>query len=324
MAVLDQIRKYVTGVLKGWFPNKKTLDKFSDNNGIIMYDGNILNPIGYTRGRNDTPVGTIIAFMGNNPPEHYLACNGQELNIADYLELAQFFKTEFGSINHFGGDGTTIFTVPDLKGEFLRGTGTNSYSSTATLCGNGANVGQHQNPTRLVPISTNNNGVYAPIGFMGSNYDNMAATSSAKAASFSSATGTIAKQVSTRPTNTSVLWCIKYETVYPELKDEYSLNEIQIGTWIDGKPLYRRVFQSTTPDTINQDKYITTDLTCNQIDTLVKLEGLIKDNSTLVQWEITQTNTHNLFINQSGILCTFQQHWLNYPITIIAEYTKPD
>lgn len=321
MAALDQIRKYMTGVLKEWFPNKKILDKFSDNNGIIMYDGNILNHAGPASGNNDTPVGTIIAFMGNNPPKHYLACDGQELNIADYLELAQFFKTEFGSINHFGGDGITTFTVPDLKGEFLRGTGANSYSSTATLCGNGANVGQHQNPTRLVPISTNNNGVYAPIGFMGSNYDNMAATASAKAASFSSATGTIAKQASTRPTNTSVLWCIKYETVKPMVN--YSSEEQVIGTWIDGKPLYRRIFQSTTPDIINTNKTITTDITLSQINSLVRLEAFISSNNA--QFNSFISGNAGLFIHADGIICSIKANsWANLPITIIAEYTKSD
>ena len=38
------------------------------------------------------------------------------------------------------GDGVTTFKVPNLLGEFLRGTGTNSYTNQ----GSGANVGVHQ------------------------------------------------------------------------------------------------------------------------------------------------------------------------------------
>ena len=68
------------------------------------------------------PIGTIIAFMGTTAPQDYLACDGTVYNIADYPRLAQFFTDQFGSANKFGGNGTTTFAVPDLKGEFLRGT----------------------------------------------------------------------------------------------------------------------------------------------------------------------------------------------------------
>ena len=32
-----------------------------------------------------------------------------------------------------------------------------------------------------------------------------------------------------------------------EVGNVYSAEEVRIGTWIDGKPLYRRVFERTTP-----------------------------------------------------------------------------
>ena len=76
-----------------------------------------------------TPIGTIISYMGNNPPKDYLSCDGTVYNISDYQALADFINTEFGSYDFFGGDGTTTFAVPDLRGEFLRGTGTNSHTN---------------------------------------------------------------------------------------------------------------------------------------------------------------------------------------------------
>ena len=79
--------------------------------------------------------------MGTTAPYGYLACDGSEYNIADYPRLASHINAHFGSINHFGGDGETTFAVPDLRGEFLRGTGTNSHSEQ----GSGANVGDHTN-----------------------------------------------------------------------------------------------------------------------------------------------------------------------------------
>lgn len=63
----------------------------------------------------ETPVGSIISYMGNNVPKHYLACDGSEYNIVDYPELAKHFKDEFGAYNYFGGDGITTFAVPKLS-----------------------------------------------------------------------------------------------------------------------------------------------------------------------------------------------------------------
>lgn len=75
-----------------------------------------IDPLEYVNtksGIEDTPVGEIIRTIGNETPKHYLLCDGSTHNIADYPYLAQYFKDTFGSINVFGGDGTTTFGVPD-------------------------------------------------------------------------------------------------------------------------------------------------------------------------------------------------------------------
>ena len=90
-----------------------------------------------------TPVGEIINYMGTIVPEHYLECDGKTYNITDYPILAEHIKTNFGSYNKFGGDGTTTFAVPDLRGEFLRGSGINNHANQ----GNGSAVGTHQDGT---------------------------------------------------------------------------------------------------------------------------------------------------------------------------------
>lgn len=36
---LSQTKSLIIGVLRGWFLNKKVLDKFSDDNGTLLYDG---------------------------------------------------------------------------------------------------------------------------------------------------------------------------------------------------------------------------------------------------------------------------------------------
>lgn len=84
------------------------------------------------------PTGTILSFMGNNIPNGYVICNGDEYEISNYTNLANYIKQEFGSYDYFGGDGVTSFKVPDLRGEYLRGSGTGSNGSS------GENVGVHQ------------------------------------------------------------------------------------------------------------------------------------------------------------------------------------
>ena len=77
-----------------------------------------IDPLEYANsesGIEDTPVGHIIHYMGNNAPKHYLICDGGEYNIIDYPYLVQHFTDEFGSVNYFGGDGITTFAVPDLS-----------------------------------------------------------------------------------------------------------------------------------------------------------------------------------------------------------------
>lgn len=159
------------------------------------------------------PTGSIISFMGNNAPFGYLKCDGTVYNISSYPDLANFFKTEFGSKNNFGGNGTTTFAVPDLRGEFLRGTGTNSH----TNMGSGANVGVHQDGTehnRQYIDGTNAYTYYdnsqgnTPIG-----QDSFISLSSSFNLKATTAKTTTSKQnelFTSRPTNTSVLYCIKY------------------------------------------------------------------------------------------------------------------
>ena len=229
-----------------------------------------------------TPVGTIISVMGVTAPTNYLACNGQTVNIADYPELAAYFKAQFGSVNKFGGNGTTTFAICDLRGEFLRGTGTNSH----TLGGNGAAVGTHQDPTEI-PYSqfqNNNNGkgnIYCvvptiPSGGTAANSnpanmdkkgsttiygDGIIATSAT--VNTRDITGTGSSRYSARPTNTSVLYCIATKNIYLNPSLDYSTSEKVVGTYIDGKPVYQK-----TLTVASISKVSTTTLIAN-VDTLI-------------------------------------------------------
>jgi microcystin-dependent protein len=73
----------------------------------------VSNPLTTTDISQESPVGSVISYMGTTAPEHYLPCDGGTYNIADYQTLADFIKQEFGMYNIYGGDGITTFALPN-------------------------------------------------------------------------------------------------------------------------------------------------------------------------------------------------------------------
>jgi len=62
------------------------------------------------------PEGTIIWHAANTPPTGYLKANGAAISRSTYATLFAVIGTTYG-----GGDGSSTFNVPDLRGEFARG-----------------------------------------------------------------------------------------------------------------------------------------------------------------------------------------------------------
>ena len=137
--------------------------------------------------------------------------NLQAISRTTYADLFAIIGTTYGS-----GNGSTTFNVPDLRGEFLRGTGTNSHANQ----GSGASVGTHQDGTINYQIQ----GSYTSKCLQlwngtdwGSDYsgtDSTIKTTSHQRFDVSGASIATNENYNnaytSRPTNTSVLYCIKY------------------------------------------------------------------------------------------------------------------
>jgi len=67
------------------------------------------------------PTGAIMPFAMNTAPSGWLAANGSAVSRTTYAALFAAIGTTYGS-----GDGNSTFTLPDLRGYFVRGSGTNS------------------------------------------------------------------------------------------------------------------------------------------------------------------------------------------------------
>lgn len=66
------------------------------------------------------PAGAIMPFAMNGAPTGWLAADGTAVSRSTYATLFAAIATTYGV-----GDGSTTFNVPDLRGYFVRGSGTN-------------------------------------------------------------------------------------------------------------------------------------------------------------------------------------------------------
>ena len=207
-------------------------------------------------GLQDTPVGHIMAYMGKTAPKNYLVCDGSVYNITDYPALSSHILNEFGAVNYFGGDGETTFAVPDLRNEFLRGYHTGKDEQLSS------DIGIHQDSSVLPYYAIDmNNKFFTYAGPATqrepSNMDSYIAgkselhTTTTTNAGGANPTTRTEVFMTVRPTNVAVLYCIKYHPTYylraGSDRDYFSKEEQCIGTWINGKLLYRVVLTGTLP-----------------------------------------------------------------------------
>lgn len=78
------------------------------------------------------PIGAVLPFYGTYPPKNWLLCYGQEVSRTDYRALFDAIGTSAG-----GGNGSTTFNVPDLRGKVIYGQGAQNFSQNT-----GATVGE--------------------------------------------------------------------------------------------------------------------------------------------------------------------------------------
>lgn len=184
----------------------------TDVNGTTtaeVYDGE--DEEGGGSGTGDgNPTGTVISFMGLTAPNGYLVCDGAELNIEEYSNLASHFETQFGTKNHFGGDGLTTFAVPDMRNEFIRGYHCGGEEQIS------GEIGVHQNGTshtRVLLNGTKNQLIFYGDEIITTVDGDKAVSSSTSGHRIHSESYTATAQSTTayiaRPTNVAVLFCIK-------------------------------------------------------------------------------------------------------------------
>lgn len=154
------------------------------------------------------PIGTIIAFYGSVAPYGYLPCSGQTVSSSTFPSLVTFLG------------GTTSATLPDLRGEFLRGwdNGRGIDTGRAIRTWQADDFKSH---THALPANTAVNTAGGGIFWSGG-------TNGVSSTGPTAATG----GTETRSRNVSVLYCIK---AYDSPVSAGTLNIASIASQIDLK-----------------------------------------------------------------------------------------
>jgi microcystin-dependent protein len=114
-------------------------------------------------------IGYTTCFAGNFAPKNWAFCQGQIINIASNTALFSILGTTYG------GNGTTTFALPDLRGRTVVGVGqgplTNNYSLGQTNGGESNTITLSQMPAHVHPVSviitpqaSTTAGVPSPVG----------------------------------------------------------------------------------------------------------------------------------------------------------------
>jgi len=106
------------------------------------------------------PTGAIIMMAATASPAGYLLCNGASVSRTTYASLFAVIGTVYGS------SGATVFNLPDFRGAFLRGAGTNgintNYSSGSVGTAQIDQTGSHNHA-----FSGANGKNYGSVGLFG-------------------------------------------------------------------------------------------------------------------------------------------------------------
>jgi microcystin-dependent protein len=141
------------------------------------------------------PSGAIIPFAMSSAPTGWLEANGQEVSRSTYSSLFSAIGVTYGA-----GNTTTTFNVPDLRGYFVRGFGTNN---DGTVSGNfGEKQDDDIKPHTHTMAAGQQNGTSSGCGI-----DNVFQKGQDNACGTNTTSSSGATE--TRPKNIAMLYCIK-------------------------------------------------------------------------------------------------------------------
>ena len=173
---------------------------------ITASEGRVYDKTGYA----GIP-GEMRMYGGATAPSGWLLCNGANVSRTTYADLFTAIGTTFGA-----GDGSTTFTLPDLRGIFPRGAGTSGKLNRADGNAFAATLGTYSNDEFQKHKHSGTTRVWANTAeFLGGNNGNFASSNVFIENIFDGyaadgAYGTPRADDETAPANLGVTYIIKY------------------------------------------------------------------------------------------------------------------
>jgi len=150
--------------------------------------------------RSPALTGAIMYFATSNAPTGWMKCNGAAVSRTTYAKLFSVIGTIHGA-----GDGSTTFTLPDLRGEFLR----------AWDDSRGVDSGRSFASAQTHAMEQHYHGTGSSVTYSGGGAAAMTSSGTQlRTGAFDRYSGNIvsatADALETRPRNIALLACIKY------------------------------------------------------------------------------------------------------------------
>jgi len=163
---------------------------------------------------NSIPSGAVMPFAKTTAPSGWIVCDGAAVSRTTYANLFAAIGTLYGT-----GNNSTTFNLPDLRGYFVRGSGTNSDSTTSGAFGSkqAATVVPMGDPSKTarVVVSLWNNVDDSAATMRSLLYGEPASVNETSLKIIGYYPGTVdsvqanAMVMTTRPANIAMLYCIK-------------------------------------------------------------------------------------------------------------------
>lgn len=302
---------------------------------------NIENAINAQVAGDTLPVGCIVPFTSDTVPENWLLCDGQAVSRTTYALLFSIIGTTYGV-----GDGSTTFNLPNLKGKVPVG-----YDSTQTEFDTLGETGGEKTHTQTVaemPSHYHSQSLQGgssgnPGGNAGYNWsvptnqyfyggDDLATRTGngqpmnnlqpyivtnyiIKAQQSAGIVATVVDNL----TSTSATNALSAKQ--GKILGGYSTSETVVGTWIDGKPLYRKIVTATAPEGDVTNFGIPHGI--SNLKTVIhqELNATNSNGNTYPQdndiyvLKLKDTDAQNVWCNVSGAFYT-------WTLIVTLEYTK--
>ena len=278
--------------------------KYRDENGIWQEL--------YVKSGGDTlPIGTVVQYSGEKAPYGWMICDGSLISRIDYSELFNAIGTLYGE-----GDGSTTFALPNYKGKI--GIGFDKEDTDFNEIGKLGGNKEHtltldEVPRQCITLSYNNTGNFFG-NYTADNNGNQVADKHTQQPfdivqpyivtnyiiKVKQAVGVVGTVVDTLD-----VFGPNYVPNVDAInkRDTYSTKEQRIGTWIDGKPLYRKSYVLSKINDLIYDMDLSS-LNLDHLD-VAKAKCSYNFNNTKFgfynNYYIDNTDTFRIFERGTGI-----------------------